>query len=625
MNRLFPRTATFRRGTAIAAALLLTVASGCDSPSVPEGVPGTVQVRAFLDESGSGTFTAGVDLPVSGAGISLLDASGAQVAQGSTNAEGLAVFPGIRPGGYTVEFSGDHPAGTVLASGTRPTVSVPAQGGTVSTRFRFVANPATIQGVVFRDMDGSGSYDPAVDEPGEGFVVELFQGSEASGNPVRDLQTGADGSFAFGLLRAGSWTLRFSAPPPLELVGDPVQTVTVGPGATVDLEVAFEGDVVLPIAEARLLGSGTPVTIEGIVAAPQNTWNPREVMVQDATGGILVFVAAGQSPALGIGDRVRVTGTIGFFSGDVQITGNPTVEISGFGPPPAPREISGAELLAGTYNGELAVLRRFTADSINVQNFDNHDVFGRTEDGSNVVVRVDSRSGIGSADWTMGLTYSVRGSLRFLSGQPRIFPRSLDDFFDVDGTLTLGQIRQLPLGTEVTARGVVLVDQGTFRTDNTYIQDETGGILVFAIQPGTGLLAGDTVVVEGDLGAFQQELQITRSSPARPDVTVVGSGPAPAPIEVTGTQVANLSLEGRLGRIDQVTVTDIAIFANSQNITVQAPDGATFVVRVDNTNNTGISPDTWEDGASYRLTGILVSFQGNPQLKLRSPADVESL
>jgi DNA/RNA endonuclease YhcR with UshA esterase domain len=625
MNRLLKAAGRSRGIAASACALSLLLAAGCDTPSVPEGTPGTVEVRAFIDQDGSGSYTPGTDTPVAGLSVSLVGAGGSAQGTATTGSDGTASFPGVLPGGYSVEYSGSLPEGAVLASGTRPSVSVPAQGGTVQARFRFVSTPGNIQGMIYRDADGSGDFDPEADEPGEGFLVELFQGEDVAGEAVGQVTTGADGSYAFDFLRPGAWTLRVNAPAPLELVGDPTRTVTVTPGGTATADFLFEGDLLVTVAQARELDSGAPVLIEGTVAAPQNTWNPREVMVQDATGGILVFVAAGQSPALQLGDRVRVSGTIGFFSGDVQITNNPVVEFLGVGAPPAPRTVTGAELLAGTFNGQLARLDAFRADSINVQNFDNHDVFGTTVDGSQVVVRVDSRAGIASADWTMGLTYSVTGSLRFLSGQPRIFPRSRADFFDVDGPLTLAQIRRLPLQSEVTARGVVLVDQGVFRNDNTYIQEGDAGILVFAIQPGTGLVAGDTVVVEGSLGAFQQELQITRASPERPTVTVVGSGPPPEAVEVTGAQVANLSREGTLGLVPRVTVTSIAVFANSQNINVTADDGATFVIRIDNTNNTGISPDTWEEGASYRVRGILTSFQGNAQLKLRSPADVEEI
>lgn len=625
MIRLLKAGGSARAALAGACALSLLALTACDSPSVPEGTPGTVEVRAFIDQNGSGDFTPGTDTPVAGLSISLVGADGTQIGTASTNAEGMVSFAEVRPGGYGVEFSGSVPDGAVLASGTRPSVSVPAQGGTIQARFRFVSTPGSIQGLIYRDVGGSGSFDPEVDEPGEGFLVELFQGEEPSGEAAAEVTTGADGTYLFDFLRPGSWTVQVTPPAPLEMVGDGVQTLTVSAGAAKTADFQFEGDLLVSIAEARQLEAGAPVLIEGTVAAPQNTWNPREVMVQDATGGILVFVAAGQSPALQLGDRVRVSGSIGFFSGDVQITNNPVVEFIGVGAPPSPRSISGEAFLAGTFNGELARLDRFRADSIQVQNFDNHNVFGTTEDGSQVVVRVDSRSGIASADWTMGTTYSVTGSLRFQSGAPRIFPRSRADFFDVEGELSVAQIRQLPLGSEVTARGVVLVDQGRFRSDNTYIQQDDSGILVFAIQPGTGLLAGDTVVVEGTLGAFQQELQITRPAPERPTVTVVGTGAAPEPTEVTGTQVANLSREGTLGLLSRVTVTNIQIFGNSQNITVRAEDGATFVLRIDNTNNTEISPETWEEGASYRVRGILTSFQGNAQVKLRSPADVEEL
>jgi len=619
MNRLLPRAARFRPGLSGLAALVLFPLAACESPSIPDGIPGTVQVRAFVDEDGSGAYSPGTDVPLAGLTVALVAPDGTSAGQADTNAEGQAVFSGVRPGGYSVELSGPVPDGAVLVSGTRPAVAVPAQGGTVEARFRFVSSPGSIQGLVFRDVSGSGDFDPAADETGEGFRVELFRGDVASGEAADDVVTGPDGGFAFPTLRPGAWTLRITPPPPLELVGEAVRTVTVGAGATTSVDVIYEGDLVLPIGDARTLSSGTPVTVEGVVTAAQNTWNPREVMVQDATGGILVFVRSGQSPALRLGDRVRVSGTIGFFSGNIQITGNPTVEFLGVEAPPAPRRITGEEMLARTFEGQLVTLARVTVDSIDVQNFDNHDVFVTAEDGSELLVRGDSRSGIGSADWTVGVTYQVTGALRFFGGTPQLYPRSTADFFDVEGDLGIGQIRTLAVGDPATLRGIVTVDQPAFGGRNIFVQDATGGILVFlaSADSGLGLEIGDEVRITGTVGSFNGEVQVS----GNPTVERLGTGTPQEPRSISGTEMITRVFEGELASLGVVTVNDIAVqnFDN-HNVFVTTADGSDVVIRVD--SRTGVASARWTVGGTYEVTGLLRVFNGLPQLFPRRPADV---
>jgi DNA/RNA endonuclease YhcR with UshA esterase domain len=619
MIRLLPRAARHRQGLAVLAGLVLLPLAACESPSVPEGTPGTVQVRAFVDEDGSGVFTPGTDVPLAGLTILLSTADGEPVGLAETNAEGLAVFSGVRPGGYSLENTTPVPGGAVLASGTRPSVAVPAQGGTVEARFRFVSSPGSIEGRVFRDLSGSGDFDPGTDEPGEGFRVELFRGGDVAGEASGDVVTGADGVFGFEALRPGAWTLRVTPPPPLEVAGGAIRTVTVGAGAATSVDVIFEGDLVLDIADARTLSSGTPVTVEGVVTAPQNTWNPREVMVQDATGGILVFVRSGQSPALELGDRVRVSGTIGFFSGNIQITGNPTVEFMGVEAPPEPRRITGEEMLARTYEGQLVTLSRVTVDSIEVLTFDNHDVFVTAEDGSKVIIRVDSRSGIASVDWTVGVTYQVTGALRFLAGNPRLYPRSTADFFDVNAELGIAQVRALPVGDPATIRGIVTVDQPAFGGRNIFVQDATGGILVFlaSSDSGLGLRIGDDVRITGTVGSFNGELQVS----GNPTVEILGTATPPAPRPISGKEMITRVHEGELAALGVVTVNDIAVqnFDN-HNVFVTTADGSEVVIRVD--SRTGIGSARWTVGERYEVTGLLRVFRGLPQLFPRQPADV---
>ena len=76
---------------------------------------------------------------------------------------------------------------------------------------------------------------------------------------------------------------------------------------------------IITIAAARAKSSGTKVTVAGRVTSADQLGSPS--YVQDATGGIPVF-DYNFSNSITIGDSVIVTGPIGFFNNQVQISGN---------------------------------------------------------------------------------------------------------------------------------------------------------------------------------------------------------------------------------------------------------------------------------------------------------------
>jgi DNA/RNA endonuclease YhcR with UshA esterase domain len=189
-------------------------------------------------------------------------------------------------------------------------------------------------------------------------------------------------------------------------------------------DVVLADDVeVSTIAEARAGEDGDEFTLEGVVTVDQGAFGARSTYIQDETGGINLFLRSGDSDlGLEIGQLVRVTGTRGTFNDNLQIS-DPTVTILGTAPVPEPVEIDGSDMLARTFEGQLARLSSVVVDSVDVQSFDNHDVYVTTEDGEQVIVRGDSRTGIGSADWEVGSTYTVTGILTVFRGTPQLQPR----------------------------------------------------------------------------------------------------------------------------------------------------------------------------------------------------------
>lgn len=117
------------------------------------------------------------------------------------------------------------------------------------------------------------------------------------------------------------------------------------------------------IRDARAADAETVVTIEGIVNTPDYGFNNNQFFIQDSTGGINVFIPAsvgfatngGDGSLFKAGDNVRITGAIGAFANQVQITpaDQASVDIlSSENDLPAPITITAADLAGdGKYQG----------------------------------------------------------------------------------------------------------------------------------------------------------------------------------------------------------------------------------------------------------------------------------
>lgn len=178
----------------------------------------------------------------------------------------------------------------------------------------------------------------------------------------------------------------------------------------------------------------------------------------------------------------------------------------------------------------------------------------------------------------------------------------------------------LPLASPVTVAGIVTARQGTYRSDNTYIQDPTGGMQVFGL-PALNLQIGDSIEVSGVLGQFGGELQII-SPIVAPNRTATT---APAPLQrTTGAIAAAVAATGAraadIGRLLVVRRATVGTFT-SGNAILNDGSGA-IQIRLDNNAATAIPTATFVAGRCYDVVGILGFFNGTPQLKPRMLADV---
>jgi uncharacterized repeat protein (TIGR01451 family) len=185
----------------------------------------------YLDSNNSGVREAGVDTPIAGATVRLLDASGATLVSSTTSgADGSYAFTNLDP---TVVYTLEEPLPTVAgalqngpvnpgliggaacASGCAAQPDTPSAGtdriaqidlsaGLDGSLFNFgERNITAISGTVYTDRDLNNVLDAATDGRVSGVVLSLYAGGACSGTPLATTTSDANGNYAFAGLTAG--------------------------------------------------------------------------------------------------------------------------------------------------------------------------------------------------------------------------------------------------------------------------------------------------------------------------------------------------------------------------------------------------------------------------------------
>ena len=182
-----------------------------------ELLPSEISGVVYVDRDADCVRDAGEE-GLSGVIIELIDGSGNVVATTSTNAAGEYSFTNLSAGEYVVRqtqpfgyFQGGQTAGNRGGDDSRTDVisAIPIGWGETLTDYDFCELlPSEISGVVYVDTDGDCVQDPA--EVGlAGVIIELF---DRSGQLVGTTTTASDGSYRFGNLPSGEYTIRETQP-----------------------------------------------------------------------------------------------------------------------------------------------------------------------------------------------------------------------------------------------------------------------------------------------------------------------------------------------------------------------------------------------------------------------------
>lgn len=192
---------------------LYTFATTSQSASVATG---QAQVVNFAgQEAETATLTATVTQDGAGLGGVTVEISGPTSQSMVTSGSGQAAFTGLPRGTYAVAISGFDAANVEFPGGTTGTVAIANIGGSGSITFagQTVAR-SSIGGRAYKDLNKNGSYDGGTDEAIVGLTVTL------SGAASNTTTTGADGTYTFASLAAGSYTVSITNPDPEAYIFD---------------------------------------------------------------------------------------------------------------------------------------------------------------------------------------------------------------------------------------------------------------------------------------------------------------------------------------------------------------------------------------------------------------------
>lgn len=186
------------------------------------------------------------------------------------------------------------------------------------------------------------------------------------------------------------------------------------------------------------------------------------------------------------------------------------------------------------------------------------------------------------------------------------------------------EVRELTpdVGARAAVRGIVTVRQGAFRADNAYLQDASGGIQIFGVPAGLGLVEGDVVEAGGVVGEFNGEIQLETLTSVRK----VGTAELITPALVTPEEFQSREFESDLVRMEDLKVVTVGAADAQGRFSVRVdpatgPADYTFDLRIEGTG-TGLTPANFTVGSTYDVVGIASVFSSNAQLKPRKPADV---
>ena len=298
-----------------------------------------------------------------------------------------------------------------------------------------VEGTGSISGQLFFDADNNGEFTPVGGDTLLANVpIRLLE--RADNDLIAQTTTSAAGTFSFAGVPLGTHSLQVVRD--TTITGRLIFCVNPVPASVYRDENRFvpvpaKLGCVIPIAQAEALAQGSPVTVTGIVTTGQGRFRGDNILIQDFTGGTLVF-GVGAGFAFQEGDSVEVTGTLGQFGGEPQVV-NPvfTTIARGVGQV-EPRERTVAQTNTVTPLS-ADVGRLITYDTVRVTGLDSptdrDGLIRQTIGGvtSTIALRLDGNAltNIGVTAFDPTKCYDLTGILSVFNGTPQLKPRMPSD------------------------------------------------------------------------------------------------------------------------------------------------------------------------------------------------------
>lgn len=403
------------------------------------------------------------------------------------------------------------------------------------------------------------------------------------------------------------------------IMGQFQETYQLLPRSLDDLGLTAPVVELTDIATARSQGIDATVKVQGIVLNGDELGNTR--YLQDNTAGIAIF-----NPDLAdevqAGDEIIITGQLSAFNELLQITDGGNFEytiVSSGNDLPAPKTLNIADAFNDTYEGQLV---RFNAVSfVEMGTFEGNTNYNITDGANTGLLRVDDDTNIDGQPIPTEAIDAVGIMSRFREDY-QLLPRSVDDLgleemMVGSDNISIAEARTRTLGATVTIKGIVTTsgELGRIR----YMQDATAGIGIFDFDLSNEVVAGDSLLVTGQIADFNGLLQITSDGGAF-NYTILNSGnDLPEPKVLSLTEGFSETYEGQLVRFNAInfTATNMAFLGNTN---YDITDGNTTAqLRVDDDTDISGTPIPSE---TTDVIGIMGQFQETYQLLPRSAMDL---
>lgn len=202
--------------------------------------------------------------------------------------------------------------------------------------------------------------------------------------------------------------------------------------------------------------------------------------------------------------------------------------------------------------------------------------------------------------------------------------------------IPIAEAEALGAGAFVTVQGIVTAAPGQLRSqgDNAYIEDGSGGVLLFgSALAGQGIAVGDRIEVSGDVALFNDELEIAgalRVNEIVPQVT----NPQPAAVSTATIASAGAPptapLQGRFVLVTRAQQMSAFASGGGRNAIFDDGSGPTEI-RIESgliANSADVATQfPYDPGAPkcFDITGVVSTFRGTAQLKPRTLADMQEV